>query len=718
MSARYFGGLVRKDPLVLNPAAGNAANGVFTMSQYMQAVKAATWPAYDPYFNETVLLLHGNGTNGAQNNTFLDSSSNNFTITRNGNTTQGTFSPFSLAAGEWSNYFDGTTDMLSLPSNAAFQYGTGDYTYEFWVYHTSLSGQQTYFSRNASGNASGVYIYKDTSNFVGVYYSSQIATSSVTINANQWYHIVVSRLSGTLRIFIDGVQRASVSDTTNLTESIVRIGADGSTALHGFAGYISNARILKGVGYSSVTVPTTPLTNITNTSLLTCQSNRFVDNSTNAFAITRNGDVRVTPFSPFAPSAAYSASTNGGSGYLDGTGDYLTVANNAAFDVAGGDFTIEGWFYQESAASKQLFSKRADTTTLAPFFLSIDTAGNMNFLGSLGTGSWDVNMTASGANIARIASWNHIAITRSGNVYTFFVNGASAATTTVAGSLMTNTGALSIGAGSAAGTSPYNGYIFNFRFVKGVAVYTGAFTPPTLPLSTSGAASASAYPSTTNVNTSFASSATSLLCNFTNAGIFDNTGKNNLETVGNAQIDTGTKKYGTGSMEFDGTGDYLAMPLTPDLTFGSGDFTIEGWINPSATVGGVFYAVAGNRTGDTNVTIGWTLFHYNSNVYGGFSNGTTSYTSQNTTTISTGTWYHIALVRSGSNLTMYVNGTGPSATSVTGSVNIPIAQVLIGAVSGGGLVAYNGYIDDLRITKGVARYTANFTAQTSQWQDQ
>jgi hypothetical protein len=66
--------------------------------------------AADPNFNQTTLLLHGDGTNGAQNNTFLDSSTNNFTITRNGNTTQGTFSPFSLAEGQWSNYFDGSDE--------------------------------------------------------------------------------------------------------------------------------------------------------------------------------------------------------------------------------------------------------------------------------------------------------------------------------------------------------------------------------------------------------------------------------------------------------------------------------------------------------------------------------------------------------------------------------------------------------------------------------
>ena len=69
MSTRYLGGLVRKTPLVLNPALGNAANGVFTIDQAMQAVKNGTWPAYDPYFENTTLLLHGDGTNGAQNNT-------------------------------------------------------------------------------------------------------------------------------------------------------------------------------------------------------------------------------------------------------------------------------------------------------------------------------------------------------------------------------------------------------------------------------------------------------------------------------------------------------------------------------------------------------------------------------------------------------------------------------------------------------------------------
>ena len=76
----------------------------------------------DLNFNQTSLLLSGDGTNGGQNNTFLDGSPNAFSITRNGNTTQGTFSPFSRPDGRWSNYFGGVSDYLTVPANAGFSF--------------------------------------------------------------------------------------------------------------------------------------------------------------------------------------------------------------------------------------------------------------------------------------------------------------------------------------------------------------------------------------------------------------------------------------------------------------------------------------------------------------------------------------------------------------------------------------------------------------------
>ena len=92
------------------------------------AMSAVSIPEGDDYFNLVTLLLPGTGTNGAQNNTFLDSSSSSVTVTRNGTPTQGTFSPFSQTG--WSGYFDGSGDYLTVANNAALNFGTGNMTIE------------------------------------------------------------------------------------------------------------------------------------------------------------------------------------------------------------------------------------------------------------------------------------------------------------------------------------------------------------------------------------------------------------------------------------------------------------------------------------------------------------------------------------------------------------------------------------------------------------
>jgi len=181
--------------------------------------------------------------------------------------------------------------------------------------------------------------------------------------------------------------------------------------------------------------------------------------------------------------------------------------------------------------------------------------------------------------------------------------------------------------------------------------------------------------------------------------------------VGNAQISTSVSKFGGASLAFDGTSDYLLAPSTPNFAFGTGDFTVEMWLYPTASFGsggvnivGINSSGGGLFVGGTN-KIAWNLFGTGDLV--AFSSFTSSYNN---------VWTHVAYTRSGTTGRLFINGT--QQASGTDSTNYTVTtNFAIGAANNGNQ-AYTGYIDDLRITKGIARYTTNFTPQTSQWQDQ
>ena len=670
----------------------------------------------DPNFKQTVLLLHGDGTNGAQNNTFLDSSTNNFTITRNGNTTQGTFSPFSVGAGEWSNYFDGSGDSLSLSGSSAFSIATSTtpFTIEGWVYINAAGG--CLFAEQFTGGANsvaivvslcdGVGVETTTGRFIGfgwyngsAWTSAAISTTEVSLNT--WTHVACVFTGSTTKIYLNGVDSTkSSSPTPATTWGVTGVNGDSwfvgrrwsAVATEFLTGYISNLRFVNGTAvYTSAFTPSTaPLTAITNTSLLTCQSNRFVDNSTNAFAITRNGDVRVTPFSPFAPTAAYDASVNGGSGYFDGSGDYLQTTSTQIIPAAT-TYTIEAWVYLTgSYADYREIVCQGTSGNAGRIILFVDiTSGELRVqIGSTGI--------ASGVTIVP-NQWYYVAFRNNGGSYNLYVNGVSVASGT--NTTTPQNTSLTIGAFSS-GAEYWQGYISNVR----ISSTARTITVPTAPFSS-------------DANTR-------LLTNFTNAGIFDQTGKNNLETVGNAQIDTTTKKYGTGSMEFDGTGDRLVIPYTNDfLDLGiSGEpFTIEAWIYPTNTM-----ALAGQIISKGGGTASWSTSSgaqyqwsiVSSALSWSFNSGGSPVT-VNSGSVTLNTWQHVAVTYDGSTTRTFLNGTqqNTSASSYTAPTTRNLQY--IGMTQSSGFTQdYYGFIDDLRITNGVARYTANFTPPTKAFPDQ
>ena len=639
----------------------------------------------DPYFDYTTLLLPGNGTNGAQNNTFLDSSTNNFTITRNGNTTQGTFSPFSQTG--WGNYFDGTSgQFLNTVANTAFNFGTGDFTVEGWVYPTSTSGTRPIVEiRTSAANSTGFALLSQSgATTLNVYTNGGFAGASTgSLATNQWNHVALVRSGNTWTYYINGTSSGSFTNSSTQSDGGTtgpKI-AGSTTAGEIWIGYISNIRIVKGTAVytSNFTPSTTPLTAISGTSLLTCQSNRFLDNSSNAFAITTSGSPSVQAFSPFNPTAAWSASTNGGSGYFDGSGDYLDFPTSSAFTMGTGDFTIELWYYPSVnyvSGNGYLFDLGSNGTRVQLFNNQIYF---VPVAGSGVTGSAGVGVLA--------GTWYHIACVRSGSTITVYLNGTSIGSVSNSSNLTDNDCRIGEWGGGTAG--PFNGYISSLRIVKGTAVYTAAFTPPTAPLT-----------AITN---------TSLLTNYTNAGIYDATSKNDLETVGNAQISTTQSKFGGSSMAFDGTGDYLYGKNTRLMDIGSGDFTIEGWLYPttSGTTRAIVSQFNTNGTGP-----GWTSYLKTTNViefYGG--SGTITVTG--TGAVSANAWSHFAICRYGSTITIYVNGVAGGSGTNSSFSDDTTGPVEVGARGGAGAIPYTGYIDDLRITKGIARYTSNFTPPTT-----
>jgi hypothetical protein len=183
---------------------------------------------------------------------------------------------------------------------------------------------------------------------------------------------------------------------------------------------------------------------------------------------------------------------------------------------------------------------------------------------------------------------------------------------------------------------------------------------------------------------------------------------NNYETVGDAKIDTTVVKFtGTESVKFDGNGDSLTYIGGASINFGTGDFTIELWVNMANT--STFSSFLRPDDGGSVVSFGydWSTTQLKLDARNAVILNVT------TTAVVANTWTHIAATRSGTSLRLFVNGTQVGSTT-SNSTNFASATglIYIGGSSFSAAHSVNGYISDFRITLGIARYTANFTPPT------
>jgi hypothetical protein len=673
-----------------NTTSAATASGVFSLVEAQLDKQASNFPQYsgvDAQFNLTTLLLHGDGSNGANNNTFLDSSTNAYTITRNGTATQGTFSPFSQTG--WSNYFGGTSDWLTAPMNTAI---TGDFTAECWFYCTaSAAAYNGIFAKRTSGATYSPFLLGLSAGGSGTSIALLLSTSgsswaiNTTFSAvtfNQWNHIALVRSGSTVTCYLNGtsVYSTTLAGTLYNPADAFSVGALAANGYGPFNGNISNARLVIGTAvYTSNFTPSTSLlTAITNTALLTCRSNCFVDNSTNAYTITPSGTPSVQSFSPFPPAAAYGVSTVGGSMWFNNTSDYLSYTDTVN-GFGTGDFTIECWVYSSSVSQNILFNSTT-SNNWAVIFYNQQVYWQYN-------GSNIFNTSSS----VQLSAWNHIALVRSSSTLTIYINGVSGASTTVSTNIPTPTGSKYVGP-SGGGAGGY--YLSNVRIVKGTAVYTSNFTPPTSPVT--------------------AIANTQLLLNGTNSGIYDSTAKNNFLTGSTATISTTQAKFGSGSMYFDTTINASVRNDTNSsgaVTFGTGDFTVECWFYPTTNTGS-FTTLITSRT----VTI--------TNSFWLGMSGLTPIYYRDAAVINSGSavtlnnWHHIALCRSAGTSRLFVDGVSVG-TPVSDTTNFTDVGIRLGYDISQSAFGFSGYIDDVRISK-YARYPTNstFTPSIIAWLNQ
>jgi hypothetical protein len=197
---------------------------------------------------------------------------------------------------------DADGDYLTVPSSSDFAYGTGDFTWEAFVFTSALSNDSAsanyLFDHDQDGGViqfyDGLIRYYNTT--LGV--TGNLYTKGGGLQSSTWHHVAVARQSGTTRLFVDGELRTSEADGHDYPAQAVTIGDfGGHSGANEWDGFISNARIIKGTALytANFTAPTEPLTNVTNTKLLCCNSSTSATAATvTPGTITANGDVFAT----------------------------------------------------------------------------------------------------------------------------------------------------------------------------------------------------------------------------------------------------------------------------------------------------------------------------------------------------------------------------------------------------------------------------------------
>jgi hypothetical protein len=641
-------------------------------------VGAVTVSTIGPFITNntgTVLLT-------AQSFNIVDNSKNNFSIGNAGGVTDWTVNPFVNTA----------TTLLINSTNTATGF-TDKSLNNFAITNFNAVNTSTIFPLGINLQASTAYqgYLSSGGGYLGFYDGTTYSTATISLSSGTWSHIAYTYdfPTSSVNVYVNGFRVLNTTATiVDGAENLYIGGILGSNEY--FYGYMSNLRIVKGsslyLGSYFGAVPTSAFTTSTNTipypntstistSLLALQTGNIADNSTNRYSFTiggTGGTVKTSVFAPFAANPNLST-------YFNGTTDFINVSAQNALSFGTGDFTIEVWVYPTLVPTSYspVLESRTNTSGV-PWIVGMRPSG-----GVLKAEFYD-GVARTAPTTIQLFTWTHLAWTRTNSTLRIFVNGQIDLTSS---NNITNMNAQGtnqlIGKLWDGANNLFQGYMSNLRVVKGISLYTGNFNPSKLPL------------------TKVVGTTTNLLTTFVNIRAVEYSG-NTVVKANTSTLTLGTvTKNNLYSINFNGTSDFLSVSSSTGFAYNSNDFTWEMWVYPTTPnwastttvlldhiggAGGLF--VSNNR-----------LVYYNSTVI--------TTTASTTLIVNSSTWTHIAAARSNNITSLFVNGA--FATSITDSNNYNISRALVIGTTSTGLINYfQGYIEDVRITKGVARYTASF----------
>jgi hypothetical protein len=562
---------------------------------------------YDPYGDYVSLLMHMDGTNNST--TFTDSSLYNRNITANG---PAKLSSSQSMFGGASAVFDADTSYLRVTSGSDFAFPS-DFTIECWVYFTNSSrGYQGIIGAHNGSDQTAWVLYLEQNNTLNFQTSSGSGWSNgvgsgETVTPNEWHHIAVSRSGSSLRIFVDGTLKGTVTNNVNVASgSVIDIG-DYTCLNHAYnftmSGYIDELRITKGIARytSTFSIPTEAFPQILPL---------FVDSS------AYNNSLIVSSASISSDSSKF----GGYAGYFGGS-SMIRSPGSDIWQLGTEDFTVESWINPSLLTNSRTIAGTYDGSN----------GGWRLMVGSPigGTPSYgpEVSFTA----------------TNDGTEVDVIIPGV-----------------LEI-------TRAYGGGIYN----SVSETYYSRYSSP--------------------ADTSWNGQGWSNICNYTTRSYYDwlsalyEVGRNPGNIVGLEMV-----------MKHVPTNRYWLIKFSNWQGGGGGAFAytrkeILGCVTDSSIIQ--------FRNGDSSII-----------------EKTTS------SAIPTGTWSHVAAVRSSGVLNLYLNGTQlGSGSSFTSNITRNNSYGLsIGATTlsnGNSSDYFNGYLDDLRITKGVARYIDSFTVPSAPFEN-